>query len=123
MSGIAELIDLSRWAEPTLIIKVILVVIGILMTILLQSSSAAITTTLAALSTQAINFEQTLALVIGQNIGTVATAVLAAMGATTSAKRTAAVHVVFNVVTAILLFLFCLQSLYGHINMWMRSIN
>ena len=80
MSGIAELIDLSRWAEPTLIMKVILVVIGILMTILLQSSSAAITTTLAALSTQAINFEQTLALVIGQNIGTVATAVLAAMG-------------------------------------------
>ena len=69
MSGIAELIDLSRWAEPTLIMKVILVVIGILMTILLQSSSAAITTTLAALSTQAINFEQTLALVIGQNIG------------------------------------------------------
>lgn len=105
MSGIAELIDLSRWAEPTLIIKVILVVIGILMTILLQSSSAAITTTLAALSTQAINFEQTLALVIGQNIGTVATAVLAAMGATTSAKRTAAVHVVFNVVTAIFAFL------------------
>lgn len=105
MSGIAELIDLSLWAEPTLIIKVILVVIGILMTILLQSSSAAITTTLAALSTQAINFEQTLALVIGQNIGTVATAVLAAMGATTSAKRTAAVHVVFNVVTAIFAFL------------------
>ena len=105
MSGIAELIDLSRWAEPTLIMKVILVVIGILMTILLQSSSAAITTTLAALSTQAINFEQTLALVIGQNIGTVATAVLAAMGATTSAKRTAAVHVVFNVVTAIFAFL------------------
>ncbi len=105
MSGVAELIDLSRWAEPTLLMRLFLVLIGVLMTIVLQSSSAAITTTLAALSTQTINLEQTLALVIGQNIGTVATAVLAAIGATTSAKRTAAVHVIFNIVTAIFAFI------------------
>nr|WP_277606314.1 Na/Pi symporter [Acinetobacter sp. NIPH 2699] len=105
MSSVAELIDLSRWAEPTLLMRLFLVLVGILMTIVLQSSSAAITTTLAALSTQAINLEQTLALVIGQNIGTVATAVLASIGATTSAKRTAAVHVIFNVVTAIFAFI------------------
>jgi len=105
MSGVAQLIDLSRWAEPTFMMKLILVAVGILMTILLQSSSAAITTTLAALSTQTINLEQTLALVIGQNVGTVATAILAAIGATTSAKRTAAVHVIFNVVTAVFAFL------------------
>lgn len=41
---------------------------------------------------------------IGQNIGTVATAVLASVGATISAKRTAAVHVIFNVVTAVVAF-------------------
>lgn len=105
MSGMALLIDLSRWAEPTLMMKLILVVIGVLMTILLQSSSAAITTTLAALSTSTINLEQALALVIGQNVGTVATAILAAIGATTSAKRTAAVHVMFNIVTAIFAFI------------------
>jgi len=105
MSGVAQLIDLSRWAEPTFVMKLILVIVGVLMTILLQSSSAAITTTLAALSTQTINLEQTLALVIGQNVGTVATAILAAIGATTSAKRTAAVHVIFNIVTAIFAFL------------------
>ncbi|MBJ9986689.1 Na/Pi cotransporter family protein [Acinetobacter sp. S40] len=105
MSDVAELIDLSRWAEPTLLMRLFLVLIGIFMTIVLQSSSAAITTTLAALSTQTINLEQTLALVIGQNIGTVATAVLAAIGATTSAKRTAAVHVIFNIVTAFFAFI------------------
>ncbi|MCJ0830641.1 Na/Pi symporter [Acinetobacter sp. NIPH1876] len=105
MSGVAQFIDLSRWAEPTITMKLILVAVGILMTIVLQSSSAAITTTLTALATQTINLEQTLALVIGQNVGTVATAVLAALGATTSAKRTAAVHVIFNVVTAIFAFL------------------
>ncbi|EEH69305.1 MULTISPECIES: Na/Pi cotransporter family protein [Acinetobacter] len=105
MSGLALLIDLSRWSEPSLMMKLILLLIGVLMTILLQSSSAAITTTLAALSTQTINLEQTLVLVIGQNIGTVATAVLAAIGGTTSAKRTAAVHVIFNVVTAVFAFI------------------
>ena len=63
MSGVAELIDLSRWAEPTLLMRLFLVLVGILMMIVLQSSSAAMTTTLAALSTQTINLEQTLALV------------------------------------------------------------
>jgi phosphate:Na+ symporter len=45
-----------------------------------------------------------LLLVIGQNIGTVATAVLAVIGGSVNAKRTAAVHVVFNVVSAIFAF-------------------
>jgi phosphate:Na+ symporter len=47
------------------------------MTILLQSSSAAIAVTLAALASQAIYLEQTVVLVMGQNVGTVVTAVLA----------------------------------------------
>lgn len=106
MTGIAASVDLSRWSTENLLSKLLLVLIGFVMTILLQSSSAAITATLAALASQAINLEQTLVLVIGQNVGTVVTAVLAAVGATTSAKRTAAVHVIFNIVTAIFAFLF-----------------
>ena len=76
------------------------------MTVVLQSSSAAITATLAALASQAIQLDQALMLVIGQNVGTVATAVLASIGANANAKRTAAVHVCFNVVSAILHFVF-----------------
>lgn len=64
------------------------------MTVILQSSSAAITTTITALASQIIQLEQALLLVIGQNIGTVATAVLAAIGANSNAQRTAAVHVI-----------------------------
>ncbi len=104
MAGFAEQVDLSRWSNDGLMTRLTLVMIGIVMTILLQSSSAAITATLAALAGGAIDLPQALALVIGQNIGTVATAVLAAMGATVSAQRTAAVHVVFNVVTAVVAF-------------------
>ena len=104
MAGFAAQVDLTQWSNDDLMTKFILVVIGIVMTVLLQSSTAAITATLAALASHAIDLPQALALVIGQNIGTVATAVLASVGATISAKRTAAVHVIFNVVTAVVAF-------------------
>lgn len=104
MADFARQVDLSRWSDGSFRTQFLLVIIGIVMTILLQSSSAAITATLAALASGAIDLPQALALVIGQNIGTVATAVLAAIGATVSAKRTAAVHVIFNVITAIVAF-------------------
>ena len=72
------------------------------MTVIMQASSAAIAATLTALYAGAIDFEQAAYLVIGQNIGTTATALFAAIGASTAAKRTAMTHVMFNVATAIL---------------------
>lgn len=104
MAGFASQVDLSQWSNDDWLTQLILVVVGIIMTILLQSSTAAITATLAALASHAIDLPQALSLVIGQNIGTVTTAVLASVGATISAKRTAAVHVIFNVVTAVVAF-------------------
>ncbi len=106
MSGVAEYLDLSIFSTESLAAKLLLVLFGLVMTVILQSSSAAITATLAALAGQAIQLDQALMLVIGQNIGTVATAVLAAIGANANAQRTAAVHVCFNVVSAI--FAFCI---------------
>lgn len=106
MAGFAERVDLSVLSTSSMLSKLFLVLIGLVMTVLLQSSSAAITTTLAALASHVVNLEQTLMLVIGQNIGTVATAVLAALGASVNAQRTAAVHVIFNVVSAVLALFF-----------------
>lgn len=106
MSGIAEHLDLSVFSTKSVASKLLLVLFGLVMTVVLQSSSAAITATLAALASQAIQLDQALMLVIGQNVGTVATAVLASIGANANAKRTAAVHVCFNVVSAI--FAFCI---------------
>lgn len=105
MSGFAAQVDLSPFAGTSLWTQLGLVLVGIIMTILLQSSSAAVTATLAALASGAIDLGQALNLVIGQNIGTVATAVLAAIGANISAQRTAAVHVIFNVMSALLAFI------------------
>ena len=80
----------------------LLVLIGAVMTIVMQSSSAAVATTLAALYAGTISFEQAAAMVIGQNVGTTVTAVLAALGGTLEAKRAAMAHILFNVITAIL---------------------
>lgn len=105
MLGLSNQIDLSVLRTETWLDKLLLVILGVAMTLILQSSSAAITATIAALATHVIQLEQALLLVIGQNVGTVATAVLAALGANASAKRTAAVHVIFNIVSAIFAFL------------------
>lgn len=104
MSGFAEQVNFAAFSSDSLGAQLLLVLIGLLMTIFLQSSSAAVTTTIAALATGAVDLPQALSLVIGQNIGTVATAILAAMGSTSNAKRTAAVHVVFNLFSAVLAF-------------------
>lgn len=81
------------------------------MALLLQSSSAAITTTLAALATGAIDLSEAIYMVIGQNVGAVGITVISVIGASVSAKRTVAVNVVFNLVTAILAFLYWLLYL------------
>ncbi len=69
---------------------------GIVMTVILQSSTAMVATTLTALDSGAIHFEQAAVLVIGAAIGTTMTGILAAIGGSTLAKRTALAHVLFN---------------------------
>lgn len=89
--------DPSMGADP--IGRLLLVGIGIVMTVVMQSSSAAVATTLTALHTGTIDLLQAAALVIGQNVGTTVTAILAALGSSTAAKRAAAAHTMFNVLT------------------------
>ncbi|MCV0425691.1 MAG: Na/Pi symporter [Roseibium sp.] len=76
-----------------------LVLLGILITLVTQSSSAGVATALAALGAGAINFPQAAALVIGMDIGTTFTAVLATVGGGTMAKRTGYAHVIYNIMT------------------------
>jgi phosphate:Na+ symporter len=85
--------------------RLLLVLSGAVMTVIMQSSSAAVATTLTALHTGAITLEQAAALVVGQNIGTTVTAALAALGASVHARRTAVVHILFNVFTGTVAFL------------------
>lgn len=75
------------------------VLIGALLTLLMQSSSAATALTLTAAQGGLLGLEAAAAVVIGSNIGTTGTAVIAALGATANARRAAAAHVLFNVLT------------------------
>lgn len=72
------------------------VLIGALLTMLVQSSSATIGITIALACTGLISFQASVALVLGENIGTTITANLAAIGTNLAARRTAFAHFLFN---------------------------
>ena len=75
------------------------VLMGVVVTVLMQSSSAALALTLTAAQGSMLTLADAAAVVIGANVGTTVTAVLAALGATPNAKRAAAAHVLFNLLT------------------------
>lgn len=104
MGGLAARMSPADLPSAGLSGRLILVGFGLLMTVVMKSSSAAMATTLAAVSAGAIDVEQAAALAIGQNIGTAVTSALAAIGATTAAKRTALAHILFNVFTGAVAF-------------------
>jgi phosphate:Na+ symporter len=83
----------------------LMVLSGLLMTVLMQSSSASLTIVLTAAQGGLISIESAAAAVIGANIGTTVTALIAAIGATPNAKRAASAHVLFNVLTGIVALL------------------
>ena len=75
------------------------VLIGILLTVLMQSSSASLAIALTAAQGGLLTAQGAAAVVIGANVGTTVTALIAAIGATPNAKRAASGHVLFNVLT------------------------
>lgn len=82
------------------------ILIGLVLTAVIQSSSASIgiLQTLAAKGLVPLNFA--IYILLGQNIGTCVTALLSSAGAKTNSKRTAIMHLLFNVIgTFIFLFI------------------
>jgi len=99
MSGMQGLITPQTLPDDTWLGRIQIVMLGAVATIITQSSSAGVAATLTALHASAISFEQALALVIGMDIGTTITAVLATIGGTTAAKRTGISHLIYNLIT------------------------
>ncbi len=79
---------------------------GCLLTIIVQSSSAMLGITIALASSGVIGFNTAAALVLGENIGTTITAILASVGTTTNAKRAARAHAFFNIFGVVVVFSF-----------------
>jgi len=94
--------DLGKLPAAGLVGHLLAMLVGIVLTIVMQSSSAAVATTLTALHSSAINFEQAASIVIGAAIGTTVTGALACIGGSVAARRTAVSHVAFNLATGLL---------------------
>jgi phosphate:Na+ symporter len=94
-------VDVAAFAPQGGLGVLLCVALGFLMTVLTQSSSAAIALTLTAASGGALALDTAAAMVIGANVGTTSTAALATIGATANARRVAAAHMTFNLVTAV----------------------
>lgn len=105
MQDSAKAISLEQFSSDTLWGRLVLLGVGLLLTILMQSSSATVATTLAALSTGILDLQQALAVVIGADVGTTATAWLATIGGSTASRRTGRSHVVYNLLTGLMAFL------------------
>jgi phosphate:Na+ symporter len=80
--------------------------IGCILTFVVQSSSAMLGITIALASTGAISFQTAAALVLGENIGTTITALLAGVTANRMARRAAFAHGLFNVFGVVVLSTF-----------------
>jgi phosphate:Na+ symporter len=105
MQTLAERFDVAELRADTAPQRLLLVAVGAAMTVVMQSSSAAVATTLAALHSGGIGLDAAASLVIGQSVGTSATAALASIGATAAARRTALAQILFSAFSGALAFL------------------
>ncbi len=92
---------------------VIGVLVGAGVTAIIQSSSASIGILQALSSTGIITWSSAIPIILGQNIGTCITPILASIGASKNAKRTAAVHLSFNIIgtCVFLIVIYTIQSI------------
>lgn len=86
--------DVSGYGYFSLLIFLAL---GVVLTLMVQSSSAAMAITVTLAVNGWIGFEESAAIVLGENIGTTVTAWLASLGANLNARRAARAHFMFNI--------------------------
>ena len=80
----------------------LLILVGVIFTALIQSSSAATGVVITMVGTGVLPLELALFIVLGANIGTCVTALLASVGANANSKRVALIHFTFNVIGTVI---------------------
>ena len=78
------------------------ILFGAVLTAIIQSSSASVGILQGLCVTGAVTYGAAIPIILGQNIGTCVTAMMGAIGANRNARRTAMVHLLFNVVGAVM---------------------
>ncbi len=99
---------------------VIFLLVGIILTMIIQSSAATFAIVLIMCSKGWIDFGLSCAVVLGSNIGTTITPLLASMSGNVAAKRTAMGHLLFNVLGTI--WVMCCFYPFVHLNVWLTEI-
>lgn len=103
----AEFLNMiSYFSDQTYTSYAASIVTGCLLTVIIQSSSAMLGITIALATSGIIQFPTAAALVLGENIGTTITALLASVGTSTNAKRAARAHAFFNLFGVLVMFTF-----------------
>ena len=92
---------LTHYADMGYVSVLLFVLIGIITTMIIQSSSAAIAIVLIMCTKGWITFDLACAMILGSNIGTTITPIIASLGANLAAKRAALCHLMFNLLGTI----------------------
>lgn len=96
------------------------ILIGAGLTMLVQSSSATIGILEGLYATGAVSFPVAVSILLGDNIGTTITSILASLGGSKDAKRAALSHVFFNIFGSVIFF--TLLYGFGAINFWEHAL-
>ena len=100
------------------------VIIGTVFTGIIQSSAASVGILQALSMTGGVTFGMAIPIIMGQNIGTCATALLSSIGVGTNAERVTAVHIAFNLIgTVVCLTIFYSGNMIVHFEFLTDKIN
>ena len=86
----------------TIDFPLLLILVGVIFTALIQSSSASTGVVITMVGTGVLPLDLALFIILGANIGTCVTALLASVGANANSKRVALIHFTFNVIGTVL---------------------
>lgn len=115
--AVKPLADVPEFANILLMFKnpLLGMLAGLVLTAVIQSSSASVGILQSLCVTGAVSYGAALPIIMGQNIGTCVTALLSSIGASKNAKRTAFVHLYFNIIgTAIFMIGFYALNAFVH---------
>jgi phosphate:Na+ symporter len=97
---------IAQLSDRGVLSLIIGVAAGAIVTLLMHSSAATITLVITLAHGKVLGFDMSAAVILGANIGTTIDAILAAIGGKPTAKQTALVHVLFNVIGSVIIMIF-----------------
>ena len=112
MTGAVSGLQDAEWFRNLFMLfenPVLAMLAGAVLTAVIQSSSASVGILQALAATGAVSVGAAIPIIMGQNIGTCITAIMSSFGTNKNARRTALVHLSFNVIgTVVWLTVFCI---------------